>query len=225
MLKRYLKLFSKFLRDPLWTLEYFFEYEEGKNFKYAENALQAIAAIKERKTKTGKLLASIFQFIKSPLQHLSRYFHTGKGQNLKYAKQARQTIAFIQNGKSQIGNFLSAAYRFVKGTAFPWIGKVTAWLFKAIITTTSIFVAGYVHWEVVTNKGMITSQFELRWWEFPILFTIELLVLSMFVSAELREAWNLRNYYYTELIPISVLIVTIVSPIIGLASYLLTAPH
>lgn len=226
MLKRYLKLFREFLGDPLWTLEYFFKYKkEGKNFKHAEKALLTIAAIKEHKTKTGKLLTSVFQLIKSPLRQLSRYFHTGEGQNLKYAKQARQTITFIQNLKCRINDFFGSVFGFlfdIGKIVIPWVGRAVVWLFKAIITTTVVVIAGYLLWEVATNTDAIALHFQLRWWESKLFYGGVLVILSMFVSVVDYEIWNLKGSFGV-LVPVNVMVLTIASVIVGFGLFL-TAP-
>ncbi len=133
-----------FLGDPLWNLYFYFEYSEGRYFKYSQGILKAISFLQ----KLSNRINSSFQFTKSPLTHLSRYFHTGEGQNHKYAKQAGQTIAFIQNGKSLIGNFLTATFKLTINIFFPWLGRTISWLFKVTLITivtllgwTSIYVS------------------------------------------------------------------------------------
>jgi hypothetical protein len=133
-----------FLEDPLWNLYFFFEFSEGKYFRYSKEILKVINILQ----RLSNRINALFNFMGSPLLHLSRYFQTGEGQNLKFAKQARQAIALIQNGKYLIGDFLMAAFKFATNIVIPWLGRAISWLFKVTLITivtllswTSIYVS------------------------------------------------------------------------------------
>jgi hypothetical protein len=122
-----------FLRDPLWNLYFYFEYSDGKYFKYSEGILKAISFLQ----RFSNRINALFQFAGSPLQHISRYFHTGEGQKLKYAKRARQAITFIQISKSQIGILSRSIFRILFDAApilFSWIVSFFKIILISIVT-------------------------------------------------------------------------------------------
>ena len=66
MSKKYVlpkQTFWDYVRDPLGSLSFYFDVYEGKNFKYAENIIQATDLLQDWKYKIDEFFSSLFGFL------------------------------------------------------------------------------------------------------------------------------------------------------------------
>jgi len=177
-----------FLRDPLWNLYFYFEYSDGKYFKYSEGILKAISFLQ----RLSNRINALFNFMRSPLRHLSRYFQTGEGQNLKFAKQAIQTIAFIQNRKTQVGIFFSTIFKFLRNN-MPKVFGLIVKLFKMTLITIITIIGWTSIYATLWYREVIVQYLQMpvyiQWIAF-LMFSHTIIRLISIIQAEIWYGYH-----------------------------------